>query len=205
MKRIFRYDNRSAVSPVVGVMLMLVVTIIIAAVVSAFSGSLSSGAQKAPSASIDTKLTLANSYTTLIFNHLSGDSIPTKDLTIITYFTNKSGYTYKHQQTASSPAIDPYPTIPTYAGQYSAVFPTNQNMKKYSIYYVPEKNFGNYTWTAGDTLSSSTNFGTAALLGMSWSSSSPLDPDLKTGSVVDIKILHNPSGQYIYSKEVVYT
>ena len=39
----------SAVSPVIGVMLMLVVTIIIAAVVSSFAGGLVSGQQAAPS------------------------------------------------------------------------------------------------------------------------------------------------------------
>lgn len=41
-----------AVSPVVGVMLMLVVTIIIAAVVSAFAGGLTDNTQKAPQASV---------------------------------------------------------------------------------------------------------------------------------------------------------
>ena len=45
--------NEHAVSPVVGVMLMLVVTIIIAAVVSAFAGGLATGKEKAPQASLD--------------------------------------------------------------------------------------------------------------------------------------------------------
>ncbi len=44
--------NTEAVSPVVGVMLMLVVTIIIAAVVSAFAGGLFSDEAKAPQASL---------------------------------------------------------------------------------------------------------------------------------------------------------
>lgn len=44
--------NEHAVSPVVGVMLMLVVTIIIAAVVSAFAGGLGSSQAKAPQATI---------------------------------------------------------------------------------------------------------------------------------------------------------
>ncbi|MDH7510672.1 MAG: type IV pilin N-terminal domain-containing protein [Methanolinea sp.] len=44
-----------AVSPVVGVMLMLVVTIVIAAMVSAFAGSLGSSEQKVPQASIVAK------------------------------------------------------------------------------------------------------------------------------------------------------
>lgn len=45
-------ENSSAVSPVVGVMLMLVVTIIIAAVVSAFAGGLGSAQAKTPQATI---------------------------------------------------------------------------------------------------------------------------------------------------------
>ncbi|MDP2797878.1 MAG: type IV pilin, partial [Methanoregula sp.] len=50
--------TEDAVSPVVGVMLMLVVVIIIAAVVSGFAGSLVSGEKKAPQMSAET--TIAN-------------------------------------------------------------------------------------------------------------------------------------------------
>jgi len=45
-------NNSSAVSPVVGVMLMLVVTIIIAAVVSAFAGGMGSEQHKTPQVSL---------------------------------------------------------------------------------------------------------------------------------------------------------
>ncbi|MFA5294815.1 MAG: type IV pilin N-terminal domain-containing protein [Methanoregulaceae archaeon] len=47
--------NNDGVSPVVGVMLMLVVTIIIAAVVSAFAGGLGGSTEKAPQATIKAK------------------------------------------------------------------------------------------------------------------------------------------------------
>ena len=47
-----RQVKSDAVSPVVGVMLMLVVTIIIAAVVSAFAGGFGSNIQKTPQASV---------------------------------------------------------------------------------------------------------------------------------------------------------
>jgi len=47
-----KLKNEEAVSPVVGVMLMLVVTIIIAAVVSAFAGGISSSQEKVPQASV---------------------------------------------------------------------------------------------------------------------------------------------------------
>ena len=56
----------SAVSPVIAVMLMLVVTIIIAAVVSGFAGSLISHNDKAPSIAMDVTIknggTFANSF-----------------------------------------------------------------------------------------------------------------------------------------------
>jgi len=52
MKTLYCRNHESAVSPVVGVMLMLVVTIIIAAVVSAFAGGLSGSQAKTPVATI---------------------------------------------------------------------------------------------------------------------------------------------------------
>lgn len=89
-----------AVSPVVGVLLMLVVTIIVAAIVSAFAGGLSGGADKAPQASIvATKIVVDEAYHTnptswsmsipagkspnayIMFENKGGDGIPITDLT----------------------------------------------------------------------------------------------------------------------------
>ncbi len=50
-------ERDDAVSPVIGVMLMLVVTIIIAAVISGFAGGLVTSQEAAPSASFDVSLT----------------------------------------------------------------------------------------------------------------------------------------------------
>ena len=65
--------TEDAVSPVVGVMLMLVVTIIIAAVVSAFAGGAVSGANKVPQATITGKFSVSNG---LEIDHSGGDAIP---------------------------------------------------------------------------------------------------------------------------------
>lgn len=65
-------ENKEAVSPVVGVMLMLVVTLIIAGVVSAFGGGLVSTTTPTPQASISNSLTLDDS---LIISHKGGDSL----------------------------------------------------------------------------------------------------------------------------------
>jgi Uncharacterized protein conserved in archaea len=74
-----KYSNEHGVSPVVGVMLMLVVTIIIAAVVSAFGGGLMQTDKKAPQASITGEY---SQYYGLKMTHMGGDSLDTKDLVV---------------------------------------------------------------------------------------------------------------------------
>jgi len=69
--------QNDAVSPVVGVMMMLVVTIIIAAIVSAFAGGAVSGQKKAPQATITGKYSIANG---LEITHAGGDPLATNDL-----------------------------------------------------------------------------------------------------------------------------
>lgn len=196
-----------AVSPVVGVMLMLVVTIIIAAVVSAFAGGMGGTQQKAPQASINveimynTDLGMGMTGSRMTFTHMGGDSIPTKDITIITYYTNKSGYTNKHQQTATSSSSDLYSA---YAG-YKQIVPFSSDVKQGMAGNKPHLDFGNYTWSTGGVLSTGGDPGTADLLGINDGSSPHKigDTDFGTGSVVDVKILHVPSGKYIFDKEVV--
>jgi len=94
LKRQTRKNGDDAVSPVVGVMLMLVVTIIIAAVVSGFAGGLIGGQQKAPSMSMDVKI--ANSGTwvgsgfTATVTSVS-EPIATKNLKIVTSWKSGKG------------------------------------------------------------------------------------------------------------------
>ncbi|WP_052418820.1 type IV pilin [Methanolacinia paynteri] len=80
-------NNDSAVSPVVGVMLMLVVTIIIAAVVSGFAGGFAEGQTKAPQATIQGEFSVTSG---LKIVHAGGEAIPTADMLI----TVKNGPTF---------------------------------------------------------------------------------------------------------------
>ena len=64
--------DRKGVSPVVGVMLMLVATVILAAVVSSFAGSLSSEETKAPQLAISAE---AKYNDAIIVHHESGDPL----------------------------------------------------------------------------------------------------------------------------------
>lgn len=84
-KKVF---GNEAVSPVVGVMLMLVVTIIIAAVVSAFAGGLTESTSKAP------QVVLKGTYSQsegLTLSHQGGDAIATVDTIIIVRLTDTFG------------------------------------------------------------------------------------------------------------------
>ena len=77
-------------SPVVGVLLMLVVTIIIAAIVSGFAGGMASGTKKAPDASFNVQISNPGTWGGSQFKiDVLGVSQPilTKDLKIITAWT----------------------------------------------------------------------------------------------------------------------
>jgi len=78
-----QHRNETAVSPVVGVMLMLVVTIIIAAVVSAFAGGVAGSTSKAPQASISASITLPTAGNQTVFAHNGGDSFDLKDIKVM--------------------------------------------------------------------------------------------------------------------------
>ncbi|WP_342771530.1 type IV pilin N-terminal domain-containing protein [Methanoculleus sp. UBA331] len=69
---IFRDDR--AVSPVIGVMLMIVVTVIIAAIVSSFAGGMGSDERKVPSAAFDVTPNLKDNGT-IEFHHRGGSVI----------------------------------------------------------------------------------------------------------------------------------
>lgn len=226
------HETEHAVSPVVGVMLMLVVTIIIAAVVSAFSGGLASDTKATPQASIDVKISTSG----MQFKLLSGDPLPTKDLAIITYYTNSTGRTIRHEQTGTSNPTDVYGAmnyteycewgydsycsigndvrslvrVPYlsdmrygYAGSYSARDNASWTTGSKNLH----SDFGNFTWTPGDIMITGSAAGTADLLGINDQSTTTkhviTDPEFGSGSVVDVKILHVPSGRYLFDKEVV--
>lgn len=78
-----RFDiNENAVSPVVGVMLMLVVTIIVAAVVSGFAGGLAETSQKAPQVTLSAE---AHNDNYILIEHRGGDPLATETLKVRTF------------------------------------------------------------------------------------------------------------------------
>jgi FlaG/FlaF family flagellin (archaellin) len=73
--------REEAVSPVVGVMLMLVVTIIIAAIVSAFSGGMASSQKATPSMVLQGQYSQTSGMT---ITHAGGDPVALSEVTFVT-------------------------------------------------------------------------------------------------------------------------
>ncbi len=88
-----------------------------------------------------------------------------------------------------------------YAGSYTAADNPSWTEGGKNIHC----DFGNYTWNVGDVLVTNGNAGTADLLGISDGGDPPAIgvSDFGAGSVVEVKILHIPSGKYIFDKEVI--
>jgi flagellin-like protein len=82
------WKNDRAVSPVVGVMLMLVVTIIIAAVVSAFAGGTVGGTKKAPQATISADFSQSSGMN---IYHNGGDPLNVQEITLVVKPTKSFG------------------------------------------------------------------------------------------------------------------
>jgi len=142
------------VSPVVGVMLMLVVTIIIAAVVSGFSGSMMEGSEKSPTLSMDIKITNTGSWIGSGFSAtVTGVSAPisTADLRISTSWSVKDedGNTVVGGASVSPGVTKGYTDVvgapfgfgSGVSGDQSLVFPYNDGQF-----------YGNYTLTQGTSL-----------------------------------------------------
>ena len=72
--------KEDAVSPVIGVMLMLVVTIVIAAVVAAFAGGLGSDVEMAPTAALNIDVFATDNKVKI--ESLSGEALIANDITI---------------------------------------------------------------------------------------------------------------------------
>lgn len=84
MKKIqMKKQNEDAVSPVIGVMLMLVVTIIIAALVAVFSSGVVGSTDPAPNALL--KASVDSAERTVYLTSISGDKIDLSKVTVAVY------------------------------------------------------------------------------------------------------------------------
>jgi FlaG/FlaF family flagellin (archaellin) len=193
-KRRTRENNgEDAVSPVVGVMLMLVVTIIIAAVVSGFAGGLMGGNnQKTPVLTMDVKITqTGNIATSGFYATVLGISQPTStsNLKLVTSWRSLNAtygnYTVGGAVSVAGSTSTPFGYGPGVLGTSSLSSPTLQQY------------FGNYTLTEGTGLIADAS-NAPYVLGPNWNV-------LNVGDTVNVQIIDVPTGQTIFQKLIVVT
>jgi flagellin-like protein len=237
----------SGVSPVVGVMLMLAVTIMIAAIVSATAGNFSNTEKKAPSAILDVSIYAHKYYDgysapTMIIRHISGNVLQTKDLQIITYYNIPGSSNISRGSLIGETAVKGHSDWGDFSGSEwcGTLFINDQNRFDDGPTVISsgggnENWFGNAsaTFRPGDMLVTAAQYS-----GNENDNDDPINnlhcnPSMKQlfpnvlfiegdspggpcsrskgvatdqfvqGGVVSVKIIHTPSGQIIYDKDVV--
>ena len=154
--------NTEAVSPVVGVMLMLVVTIIIAAVVSAFAGGMVGNQQKAPTGTFECTIVNDGTWGGSGFNLqvlAVSEAIPTKDIKITTSWKSSDGFSNTTEITG--PVIGNDAKLNTHYNnsfnkyQSPLGFGAHIDGWKASGDYQLSQYYGNYSLLAGTTMHNS--------------------------------------------------
>ena len=79
-----------AVSPVIGVMLMLSITIIIAAVLMAFAGGMADTKPSTPSVDLSAEFVKSGEGIVLRLSHNGGDALNPKDIRVTAYVTTET-------------------------------------------------------------------------------------------------------------------
>lgn len=227
-----RIKKEEGVSPVIGILLMLVVTLIIAAVVSGFAGGLVSNQKPAPSASVEIHVNndgTGNSFVMLKVLSVS-EPIPTRDLKITTSWVNSTGYRGGATCVPNSNNLHytSYPSAKFTTGTVPNGYGPGVGSYATGSISTSDKQFGNYTWTTG---TSSThwppNYGfpaNASLPGSTrynywpgWTNyisngGTEIDAHtailgqywntLRPGDAINFKVFHVPSGKVIVNKDV---
>ncbi|RLB05152.1 MAG: hypothetical protein DRG59_09410 [Deltaproteobacteria bacterium] len=225
-------DSR-AVSPVVGVMLMLVVAVILAAVVSSFGSGISGSLKtKAPTATFKVRVVknmpapgmpgYTLNYTEIV--QTGGDPIPTEQLKIIT--VNPDAYGDKKTMEVLPKSMNThyyYYYNGNWTGWMNGTSPYLNDRSKGWFGNNPAVDFGNYTTATGITMSADwyNNYAQAkwnATLG-DYETNKSIDPyagnvtgfcamfadgwNVTPGHFVTIKIVHAPTGTVIWQKDVM--
>jgi FlaG/FlaF family flagellin (archaellin) len=171
-------QNRDdAVSPVVGIMLMLTITLILAAIISGMTGGIAQTQKKPPSLLMDVSMVNSSGYNSMDLAIVSvNEAIPTRDLKFITEWRNSSTL-IRNTITMSSPL--------TGTRRYPVGLSTNSSGLRMD-------DFGNFSLMGGTRLFANTSESLTALF-------TEIPP---AGSNVRIQFVHIPSGAIIADKEL---
>lgn len=203
-----------AISPVVGIMLLIVVTIIIAAMVAAFAGGLSATQEKAPSTVLSVEISASNADDMVKITSLSGEDLPTKDMKIVTTYVvpekngeakvTEAGKVIKHtidgtldregnQVKTDIDGFVGYPFTP------QTTIPMEQVAGPALTSTTVGRYFGTNVMKAGQTIQISRH----EFLGFNVKERTKYG--FGEGAVVHVTITHIPSNKVIYDKDVIAT
>ncbi|MEA5038001.1 hypothetical protein SDC9_17361 [bioreactor metagenome] len=197
-------SNRDpGVSPVVGVMLMLVVTIIVAALVAAFAGGIGTTTEAAPTASLDVSLFIGQG--SAMIENIAGDTLLTKDLLItVSYdvpvkFANTAlahgGEKIIHTINGRLEPVTENDLDTTVAG-YPFVYQITNNNAVVSKRTVNNQLFGQAVLVSGSSIAFDLNY----FAGFDTTKAKTYGID--TGTRFHVTIVHLPTSKVIYDKDV---
>ena len=210
--------NTDAVSPVVGVMLMIVVTVVIAAVLSIYAGGLAVTTQNAPSGSFNCKISNGGTWENSAFelDVISvSESIPTKDVKLTVSWIASDGTTDTVE--TKGPAEKGKENCQHDGYKYNVPLGYGPDIDNDPAEPYPESQFyGNYALVAGRTLyampigASGEGYGVTqryeysvdsqdpmrAILGWDWN-------NLRVGDRVNVRLTYIPTGTVLFDKDVV--
>lgn len=216
--------NSSAASPVIGVMLMVVVTVILAAAVSSYSTGMLKGSEVVPSASFDVEMRVGIPYNNthnmsyIAITEVTGDMIPTSDLKIITINPNARGQNktmevLPNSNNTFSGAFSGYGTSPFWnlgnfatSGQFFGEFILEPGMtmvadehSNYLSDYYWDEDVGSYMPYAGGRYKT----GMQAMFA-DWGDNPSDSHSINSGDVVTVKIVHMPTNKVIFTKDEIH-
>ncbi len=220
-----------AVSPVVGVMLMLVVTVVLAAVVSSYAGGMAGTQKKAPQASFAVEIRSAETTgwtPEFVMKHLGGDPVDTDNVKLVTKWYNESTGKWEIQETTAVPWNESG-QICYYDNGGSCLWTnyTDVNTEyadgtgNNTFYHAPylvvpgdmpadgsgeetELWFGNYVIQKGDVIKAQINLNMGT--GQYQNQRTPIIANatyLKPGDIVTVELIDLTTNAKIFSKDVV--
>ena len=186
VRLVHSYRSDPAVSPVVGIMLMLTVTLILAAIISGFTGGIAKSQSKPPQLLFEASMvhdTDTNSFLDIRIISVS-EGIPTKDLKFQTEWRNQSNQINRCTITPNSENVG----TDTYPRGFGPGITDG---------VAGASNFGNYTLLAGTRLNVNATVSEAMndVLTPYWD-------EITEGTPVRIQFVHVPSGSIIADKEI---
>ena len=183
--------KEDAVSPVIGVMLMIVVTVIIAAIVSGFAGGMSSTQNTAPAAAIQCNIVKEDADNVVMtLKHISGDSLKTADLRFYVSYINSGGIPVQNR----SQGVSVDGLTDSEGNIVSAKVPYLTDVKVGDV-GDDDTNYGNFIWNPGQIITTGNGEGFKKITG--------LDPEeVEIGDIISIRLVDTKSQKAIFDKDV---